>query len=812
METLWKDIVFSFRLMRRRLGLTLVILLSLGLGIGVNLTIFTFVNAILLQPLPGVKEQNQLVEVYTSYASGMRFGSVSYLDYKDLRDRNQVFSGLMAQRLTLLNLNNEGQNEIVPAAIVSGNYFSVLGVEPARGRFFLPEEDQTPNANAVAVISYGLWQRRFAGDPNLVGKSLTINARNFTVVGIAPEQFGGANVGLAPAVWVPLMMQSVAIPGDRLKERGIRWLELVGRLKPGVTLKQAQTSLAGVAAQLLQENPLSNRGTGANVVNLGQGTAGVQSTLTPILTLLMIIVLLVLLLACFNVANLLLARATVRRKEVGIRLAMGASRHRLVRQLLTESIMLSLLGGAIAFPLAYYASTLLLAFRPVTPFPIAINLKIDVLNIVFAVVVSLLTGVVFGLVPATQTASPAVLPALKDESMLRGYRKSRLRNIFVVAQVAISFVLLIGAGLFIRSFLKARNSSFGFESHNLLIASIDVGLGGYDRQHGTAFYKELTQRVGALPGVKSITLAKAVPLDVTGTQQVGVTFPGEEVPNQPPRNIDYNVVTPKYFETMGIPLLQGRDFEDRDNAETAGVVIVNEAFVRRFWRGQSPLGKQINVSGSKGALEVVGLAKNSKYNGWREDALPYIYLPFAQSYRPGMTLHVSSVGDSAALITTVREVVGQLDRGVPIFNVRTMTEHLGVALFEIRAAAFMLTFFSALALALAMVGLYGMMAHSVNQRKREIGIRMALGAQRSHILKLVLGEGLVLALVGLVIGVGLAVGLTRFISVLLYNVSPLDLTTYGLVALLLTGVALLASFLPAREAIKVEPIKALRYE
>jgi predicted permease len=401
---------------------------------------------------------------------------------------------------------------------------------------------------------------------------------------------------------------------------------------------------------------------------------------------------------------------------------------------------------------------------------------------------------------------------LKDESLLHGYRKSRLRNLFVVAQVAISFVLLIGAGLFIRSLMKARNSSPGFETHNLLIASVDVALGGYDKQRGTVFYQQLVQRVAGLPGVRGATLAKAVPLDVSGTQQIGITFPGTDIPNQTPRNIDYNIVTPQYFDTMGIPLLQGRDFEARDTAETAGVVIVNEAFVRRFWQGQNPIGKQINLAGGKAPLEVVGLAKNSKYYGWREDALPFIYLPFEQTYRPGMTLHINSEGDPAALINSVRELARDLDRGVPIFNVRTMTEHLGVALFEIRAAAVMLTIFSLLALALAMVGLYGMMAHSVNQRKREIGIRIALGAQRSDILKLVLGEGLILTLVGLVIGIGLAAGLTRFISVLLYDVSPLDLTTYGLVALLLTAVAFLASFLPAREAIKVEPIKALRYE
>lgn len=812
METLWKDIIFSFRLMRRRPGLTLVILLSLGLGIGVNMTIFTFVNAILLQPLPGVAQQNQLVEVYTSYASGMKFGAVSYLDYKDLRDRSQAFSGLMAQRLTLLNLNNNGENEIVPAALVSGNYFSVLGAEPAKGRFFFPEEDQTPNTHAVAVISHGLWQRRFAGDPNLVGKTISVNAHNFTIVGIAPERFAGANVGLAPDVWIPLMMQTVAMPGDRLKERGVRWLELVGRLKPGVSVAQAQAGLSGIAAQMLQENPVSNRGTSANVVRLGQGTAGVQSTLTPILTLLMIIVILVLLLACFNVANLLLARATSRRKEVGIRLAMGASRRRLVHQLLTESVVLAVLGGLVAFPLSYYASRLLLAYRPSTSFPVVLNPTLDWTTLVFAIIISLLTGLAFGLVPATQTAKPELLPALKDETVGGGYRKSRLRNLFVVVQVAISFVLLIGAGLFIRSLLQARSSSPGFESQNLLIATVDVGLGGYDKQRGTVFYQQLIERVGGLPGVRSATFAKAIPLDITGTQQIAINFPGEETAQQRAINMDYNIVTPKYFETMGIPLLQGRDFDQRDTADGPGTVVVNEAFARRFWQGQSPIGKQLVLAGAKTPLEVVGLAKNSKYYGWREDGLPFIYLPFSQTYRPGMTLLVNSVGDPAAMVKTVRELVRDLDRGVPIINVRTMTEHLGVALFEMRAAAVMLTFFSLLALALATVGLYGMIAHNVNQRKREIGIRMALGAQRSDILKLVLKEGMFLTLTGLVIGVGLAAGLSQLVSSLLYNVSTLDLTTYGLVALLLAVVAFLASFLPAREAIKVEPIKALRYE
>ena len=814
MRTLLKDIVFCLRLLRKSPGFTTVVVVSLGLGIGVNTTIFSFVNAVLLRPLPSVEQPDRLVEIYTSYAGGMRFGAVSYLDYVDLRDRNQVFDGIMAQRLTLVNLSRNGENEIVPGAVVSGNYFSVLGVKAGRGRTFLPEEDQTPGASPVAVISHGLWQRRFAAEPSLVGQTITINARSFTVVGIAPQEFVGANVGLAPDIWIPLMMQAVAMPGaDRLKERGIRWLELVGRVKPGVSLKQARAATNTVAAQLAQENPATNRATSATVVGLGQGTAGIQSTLSPILTLLMVIVLSVLLLACFNVANLLLVRATARRKEIGIRLAMGATRTRLVRQLLTESLLLSAFAGAAAFPLAYLSSLVILALKPPTSFPILLDPKLDSRILIFAVVISFLTGIIFGLVPAIQTSSTRVLPALKDESSLQGYSKSRLRSLFVVAQVAVSFVLLISAGLFIRSLLKARTNNVGFQSQSLLIASLDVGLGGYDEKRGSIFYQQLIQRIEALPSVSSASLAKTIPLEVGVTQQMGVAIEGHETPSQTNISMDYNIVTPRYFETMGIPLLQGQDFSERDVSGNPGVVIVNEALAQRYWPGQSPLGKRITTAGGKGrVLSVVGLAKNSKYYGFREDSPPFIYLPFAQFYRPGMTLQVTTSEDPRTLLKGVRQQVQDLDRGVPVFNVKTMAEHLGVALFELRTAAALLSVFGLLALFLSTAGLYGLMAYSVSQRKREIGIRMALGAQQKDIFKLLIREGMLLTLIGLITGLVAAVGLTRFLSTLLYGVNSLDLLTYAFVALLLAGVALLASFFPAREATKVDPVRALSYE
>jgi predicted permease len=813
MQKLVQDIRYAFRLLLKRPGFTLAVVLSLGLGIGVNTTIFSLVNAILLRPVPGVKDADGLFELYTSYTNGMRFGAVSYLDYADMRDRNQSLSGLMAQRLTLLNLSEGGDNELVPGAVVSGNYFDVLGVEAAHGRTFLPEEDRTPDTHPVAVISHGLWQRRFGANPALVNQTITVNARKFTVVGIAPEGFSGATVGFAGDVWVPLMMESVAMPGaDRLKERGTRWLEVVGRVKPGVSLEQAQSSMEPIIKQLAEENPNTNRQTGVNIVALGQGSAGIQSTVSPVLKLLMVVVVLVLLIACFNVANLLLARATARRREIGIRLALGASRVRLVRQLLTESLLLALLGGVLGIILAYWTLNLLLAFKPPTSFPLLLDLRLDWRVLTFTAVVSVLTGLIFGLAPAIQTTRAELVPALKDEASAQGYRRSYLRNALVVAQVATSFVLLIGAGLFIRSLQQAQSSSTGFESQNLLIASADVGLGGYDQVKGALFYQQLLERVGALPGVRSTSLAKAVPLEVGSTQQIGVAIEGFETPNRARLAMDYNIVSPGYFRTLGIPLNKGRDFEERDTDTSPGVVIVNEALARRFWPNQEALGKRVSVGNRTDPLEVIGVAKNSKYYSLQETPRPFIYVPFSQFYRPGMTLHVNSAGDPALLLAEVRKQVLSLDRGVPLFNVKTMTEHLGVALIVLRAAALLLGVFGLLALALATLGLYAVMAYSVTQRKREIGIRMALGAQRGHVLKLVLRQGMFLTGIGLVIGAVAAFGLTRFVSTLLYGTEATDLWTFAVVSVLLAGVALLASFLPAWRATKVNPMIALRYE
>ena len=815
MEKLLQDLRFGLRLLFKNPAVTAVVVLSLGLGIGVNATIFSLFNAVLLRPLPRVEQPDRMVELYTSYQNGLRYGSVSYPDYLDMRDRNQVFSSLLAQRLILTSLNNSGQNEIIPAAIVSGNYFSLLGVTAAQGRTFVPEEDQSPGAHSVAVISYRLWQRRFGADPNLPGKTISLNNRNFTIVGVAPEGFVGANIGLAPDIWIPLMMQADLYPGrpDRLKERGTRWLDVIGRLKPGVSLEQARAAMNPLVAQLSQENPATNKGTSLTIVRSGHGAVGIQSTLTPVLTLLLAVVILVLLIACFNIANLLIARATARRREIGIRLAMGATRGRIIRQLLTESVLLSVLGGMLGLLLAYWTSNLLLAFKPPTSLPLFLDLHLDGRVLTFTALISVVTGLVFGLAPAIQTSSPALLPALKDQSSSPGYRKSRLRNILVIAQVAISLVLLIAAGLFIRSLQSAHSVNPGFRAHNLLIASMDVSLARYDESKGARFYEQLIQHVELLPGVQSVTLGKLVPLELGANQQIGVAIEGYETPQNENLSLDYNVVSQNYFRTLDIPLMKGREFSGQDKIGTPGVVIVNETMAQKFWPKQDPLGKRLSITGRKGTyLEVIGVVKDSKYYSLREDPRAFMYLPFWQAYKPGMTLHVSTATDPEGLLGSVRHEIQSLDRDVPVYNVMTMTDHLDAALIELRLAAVLLGLFGLLALILAAVGLYGVMAYSVSRRKREIGIRMAVGAQRGDVLRLIVKQGMFLTMIGLLIGLGVSFALTRTLSTLLYGIKAVDLPTFIVVSLLLVGVSLIASLIPAQKAIRIDPMLALRHE
>ncbi|HEY9404508.1 MAG TPA: ABC transporter permease [Pyrinomonadaceae bacterium] len=815
MNSLAQDFRYGVRLLFKNPGFTFVAVLSLALGIGANATIFSFVNAILLRPLP-VEEPDQLVRLYTTSAGSDRIGAFSHQDYLDIREHNNALSGLIAERLKPMSLSGDGQNEIIPGAIVSGNYFSVLGVQAAQGRTFLPEEDQTPNTHPVAVVSYGLWQRRFGSDPNLLGKTVSLSGHGFTVIGIAPQNFTGTTLGQTPDVWVPLMMQAQAVPGPTMiNSRDMRWLNVTGRLKPGVTIAQAQSSINAIAKQLAEQSPKTNAGTGVSIHSVSNTPDGPKKMMFPVLGVLTIVVGLILLIACANIANLLLARAAARRKEIGIRLALGASRVRLIRQLLTESLMLSVLGGTVGLLAAVWTPGLLFAaLKPPTAFPIVIDFTLDRRMLTFTIILSLVTGLIFGLLPALNASKLDLTSVLKDEAgaLGRATRRSNLRSVLVVAQVTLSLVLLISSGLFIRSLQGAQAINPGFDADKLLVMSYNVGLQGYDEAKGKVFNRELIERVSNLPGVTSASLAESIPLGGS-SNQLKIEVEGYQLKPNETLSIDYNTVGKEYFKTMGIPVLKGRDFNDQDREGAEGSVIVNETMAKRLWPGVDPIGKRLKPLGStKPYLQVVGVAKNGKYRRLKEDPLSFMYLALDRSYSPGVSLYVRTAGDPQNSLETVRQAVQTMDKNLPVYNAKTMTESIGLSLFDQRMAATLLGFFGLLALILAAIGLYGVMAYSVGQRRRELGIRMALGAQKSNVLKLVVGQGLKLTLIGTAIGLIAAFGLMRLASSMLYGVSASDPLTFAGAALLLVFVALLASFIPARKATKVDPMVALRFQ
>lgn len=812
MKNLLQDIRYGLRKMFKSPGLVIVVSLSIGLGSGLNITIFSLINSILLQPLPVITQQEQLVELYTSSA-GLRFGAVSYPDYADYRDGNQVFSELIAQRVTPVSMSNGGNNQIVAGIIVSGNYFTALGVTPMLGRAFSPEEDRTPNSHPVAVISYSMWQRAFGGDTQIVGKNIIVNSQSFNIIGVAPKDFIGTAVGLAPDIWFPLMMQARVLPGsDRLTDRGARWLNVIGRLKSGVSREQAEAGMQPIVNRLAQDYANTNKGTSPTIVPLGEGSVGIKKNLSGVLMLLMAVVFLVLLIACFNVANLMLARALARHKEIGLRQAIGATRGRLIQQLLTESVLFSLLGGVVGLLVAFVTTRLLLNLVPPTPIPVSFDVSLSNSVFVFALIVSVLTGIIFGLVPALQTTKVNLLPALRDDgSGQQGYKKSRLRNLLVIGQVTISLVLLICAGLFLRSLQNAQNSNPGFEPEKLLAISTDVGLQGYDQESGLRYYQQLAERLNKLPGVETGSLGYVVPLSGGGQQQIAVQIPGYEPPPDTILAIDYNTVGANFFQVMSIPLLQGRDFSDFDTKESAGVCIINEAMARRFWPDGNAIDQQLSITRNKTPLKIIGIVKNSRYYSLKEEPKPYLYLPFLQNYQSRMTVFAKTSSDAASLLPIVRSEVESLDKNMPA-RVLTMRDVLSFILVPQKLAAILLSIFSLLALALATVGLYAVMAYSVSKRTREIGIRMALGAQRGDVLKLILRQGMLLTLIGLVVGLAASVALTRFFAGLLYGISPTDFATFAAITILQVVVALIASYIPARRATKVDPLRALKYE
>ena len=808
---LWQDLRYGLRMLGKNPGFTVVAVIALALGIGANSAIFSVVNTVLLRPLP-YRDPDRLVMVWEdSTKAGYPRDTPAAANYIDWRDQNQVFEGMAAIAEQNFNLTGTGEPERIEGRLVSANLFALLGVEPQVGRAFLPEEDQ-PGRNRVVIMSHGLWQRRFGADANITGKPLTLNGESYTVVGVMPSHFQFPS--REDQLWVP-----IAFTPQQAANRGRHYLEVIARLKPGVTLEGAQAEMSAIAVRLQQQYPNENTDVGATVTPLHEQVVG---DIKPALLVLLGAVGFVLLIACANVANLLLARAAVRQKEISIRVALGASRLRLIRQFLTESLLLAVLGGGVGLLLSLWGVSLLKNFIPENISQVE-AITIDSRVLLFTLFVSLLTGLIFGLAPATQASSLNLNETLKEggRDSAAGSRGNRIRSLLVIIEVAVSLILLIGAGLLINSFLRLRDVDPGFRADNLLTMQVVLPTFKYpDHERRTAFYDELLRRIETLPGVKSAAVTTNLPLYQQGNS-IGISVEGipDPAPGQGRRpTVATRVVSPRYFETMGIQLLQGRGFAAQDTADAPAAALINETMARRFWPEQDPTGKRL-TSGSLTSTDpddwitIVGVVKDVRQFELVADPRPQMYLSYAQAgfFAPS-DLVVSTAVEPLSLAATVRRTVWEVDRDQPVSKIRTMEEIVSQSVARQRFSMLLLGIFAALALVLAAVGIYGVMSYSVAQRTREFGIRMALGAQRSDVLKLAVGQGLKLVLIGIGIGLAAAFVLTRVMSSLLFGVSATDPATFMIISLVLIGVAVAASFIPARRATKIDPMVALRYE
>jgi predicted permease len=817
------DIRYALRTLRRSPAFTLAAVLTLALGIGANTTIFSVVSAVLLRPPAQVREPERLVQLFTSDYSGPRYGASSYADYLDFREGAAGLSGLAAFAPSPLNFSTGGAASRVWGEEVSDNYFTVLGVAPALGRTFVPDAQGTRRAEPVAVLSYALWQRAFGADSSIVGREVRVNGYPFTVIGVAPEHFQGSIRGVQADIWVPYVARGLLSPGRTVgdgaadMQRGDRGMFVIGRLAPGVALATAQASLDAIARRLHDAYPQywSDVHGEPRAVTLvperdSRVLPQIRGAVIGFFGLLMTVVALMLLICCANVANLLLVRAAGRRREVSVRLALGAGRARLVRQLLTESAVIAILGGVVGLLIAKWATGLLTAFQPPLPVPVELDISLDGGVLAFTALVAALTGLIAGAAPALGAARLDLVSALKGITSAGGPRRRRpaLRNVLVVSQVATCVVLLTMAGLLLRSLRAAQNADLGFDPSGIAIFSTELANQGYDEARGRAFYEELLRRVAALPSVRAVSLAENTPLGLDYSRR-GVGVEGYEPAQGEDMEFGANIVGPGYLGLMRISLERGRDFTETDRAGSLPVAIVNESFARRFWPGEDPIGKRIRIGDS--AREVVGVAHDSRTRSLDESPAPYFYLPFLQFYQPNMTLEVRTAGDPADMIPAVRREIAALDRDLPVQS-GTMEDALGLSLLPQRAGATLLGIFSALGLVLASVGLYGVVAYAVAQRTRDLGIRMALGAESSDIYRVVLGHGVKLTLLGLIIGIVAALILARLAQGVLFGVSPTDPITLGSVAAILAVVAFLASFIPARRATRVDPMVALREE
>ena len=803
-----QDIRYGLRMIAKAPAFTLLATFALGLGICANTTIFSFINGLILRPLTGVQNPDRLVAVYTAdYSSGL-YGGSSYPDYVDFRDQTDVFENLAAFDQTVLNATGENDAERLRGFTVTGNYFDVLGVRAQLGRVLQSSDDQASSADAI-VISDGFWRRRFSADPAVIGQTLRLNDKPYTIIGVTEPTFRGLRLGVPPEFWLP------GATGFATGKRDDRGIQLIGKLKSGVTVAQAQTQLTTIAARLAHAYPDTNRGTidkpneprPVTVVRESRVGAQTEVAIRRVSLLLFAVVGLVLLIACANVANLLLARASVRRREIAVRLALGASRARLVRQLLTESFLLALIGGAAGLVATQWTAGLLPQFFPANAAG-GLDLSIDWRVLVFTLGVSLLTGLLFGLAPALQATRINLIPSLKTESAAYSQRRRfALRDVLVIAQLAMSLVLLVSAGLFVRSLRQALTFDPGFAAENLLAGSMETR---FAEQQGRQFYQQVLERAGSLPGVESATLSLSVPVSGGGNRRM-ITLEGYQPKPNEDTELNTNTIGLNYFNTMGIPIVAGRDFNAQDREGSPLVVIVNEELARRYYGGNA-VGKRLQIGSNVPSREIVGVARMAKYRNLREDPLPFIYIPMGQEYQSDMTLLVRTKGNPEDLIGSLNSEMRALNKDVPLYSVQTVSERIGGQLAADRMIAVLLSVFGAGALLLAAIGIYGVMGYAVARRTHEIGVRIALGAEQHDILRLIVGQGMVLIAIGAGIGLALALAATQVLKSLLFGVSATDPLTFASVIVVLVGVALLACYLPARRATKVDPLVALRYE
>jgi macrolide transport system ATP-binding/permease protein len=818
-ETLLKDLRFALRMFAKRPGFSLVVVLSLALGIGANSAIFSVVNGILLRPLPGIEHPGELVGLSSRQRSTPFPIGLSYPDYVDVRESNDVFSGVISYDQIYVSLSERSHPELVYGYIVTGNYFSLLGVGAEGGRVLGAEDDRNRGAQPVAVISHGLWQRRFDSDPKLIGKEVKLNGYPFTVVGIAPPGFIGTEVMFTSDFWVPMAMHKQIVPAEPepFAARGLRGFRVMARLRPGVDLVQAQGRMKALADRLAREYPSTNDGVTFEVVPEGEARleAGLGNVVSVASAVLLGLAGMVLLIACANVANLLLSQASARGREVCVRLAIGASRRRLIRQLLSESMLLSLAGGVLGLLLAYWLDRLMSQLHPPSSIPFKFDFSVDHRVLIFTTTIALLAGLIFGLAPALQASKLDLATALRGEAgATSSRRRSFLRSALVVAQVAVSLPLLLCSSLFLRSLQHARSLDVGFDPRQVLTLSVDLSLRAYSEAAGRQFYRTLEERVRGLPGVRSAAVGGPIPLDFYATA-AKVEIPGwDPGPTKDYPRVLYSSVQPGYFATMGTPLLAGRSFDSRDGAKGAPVVIINQEMAKRYWPNRDPIGHSLVVDGPGGqSCEIVGVVKTGKYRILAEPPLPYFFRPFQQSYRPKMNLLVKAAGDPSNLVPAVRQQVQALDDNLPVFDVRNLDQLIsGRALLPFKVVTTLAGAFGLLGLILATVGLYGVQSFSISRRSREIGLRMALGARPADVLKLVLRQGLILTLSGLLIGLLVGLLLAKMMSGLLLKVGPTDPLSFGLVVAVLVAAALIASFVPARRAIRLDPAETLRHE